>query len=155
MIKIEFTPEQIDELDYERYHYPHPTVQRKMEAVYLKSQGLPHAEIGRLCRICETTLVTYLRQYQEGGIERLKDLGYHGKTSELDQHQETLKAYFEQHPPRSVKEAQAEIERLTGIKRSHAGTGVSPSDRDDAPQGGIRPRQVVRSRQAGRARGFP
>ena len=118
MIQIEFTPEQIDELDYERYHYPHPKVQRKIEAVYLKSQGLSHAEICRLCRICETTLVTYLRQYQEGGLERLRELGYHGKTSELDQHRETLKAYFEQHPPRSVKEAQAEIERLTGIKRS-------------------------------------
>lgn len=106
MIRIEFTPEQIDELEYERYHYPHPKVQRKIEAVYLKSQGLPHAEICRLCRICETTLATYLRQYQEGGIDRLKELGYRGKTSELDEHQETLKAYFEQHPPRSVKEAQ-------------------------------------------------
>lgn len=118
MIRIEFTPEQIDELDYERYHYPHPKVQRKMEAVYLKGQGLPHAEICRLCRISETTLVTYLRQYQEGGIDRLKELGYRGKTSELDVHQETLKTHFEQHPPRSVKEARAEIERLTGIKRS-------------------------------------
>jgi len=118
MIQIEFTQEQIDELDYERYHYPHPKVQRKMEAVYLKSQGLSSAEICRLCRICKTTLVTYLRQYQEGGIERLKELGYRGKTSALDEHRDTLKAYFEEHPPRSAKEAQAEIERLTGIQRS-------------------------------------
>jgi len=118
MIHIEFTSDQIDELDYERYHYPHPKVQRKMEAVYLKGRGLPHAEICRLCCICETTLVAYLRQYQEGGIERLKELGYRGKTSELDEHQDTLKAHFEQHPPCSVKEAQDEIERLTGIKRS-------------------------------------
>jgi transposase len=118
MIQIEFTQEQIDELDYERYHYPHPKVQRKMEAVYLKSQGLSSAEICRLCRICKTTLVTYLRQYQEGGIERLKELGYGGKTSALDEHRDTLKAYFEEHPPRSAKEAQDEIERLTGIQRS-------------------------------------
>jgi len=136
MIRIEFTPEQIDELDYERYHYPHPKVQRKMEAVYLKSRGLAHAEICRLCRICETTLVAYLRQYQEGGIERLEKLGYHGKQSELDEQQDTLKVHFEQHPPRSVKEAQAEIERLTRIKRGPTQT------REFLRRIGMKPRKV-------------
>lgn len=72
MIKIEFTPEEIDLLESERYRYPDPKVQRKMEVLYLKSQGLAHHEIGRLCRISEPTLVAYLKQYQEGGIERLK-----------------------------------------------------------------------------------
>ena len=38
MIKIEFTPEEIDALEYERYHHPEPKVQQKMEALYLKSQ---------------------------------------------------------------------------------------------------------------------
>jgi len=46
MIQIEFTPEAIDALEYERYHYPDPKVQRKMEAIYLKSQGLAHHDIG-------------------------------------------------------------------------------------------------------------
>ena len=40
MIHIEFTEEQINELKSERYHHPHPRVQRKMEALFLKSQGL-------------------------------------------------------------------------------------------------------------------
>ena len=72
MIKIEFTPGKIDALESERYQYPDPKVKKKMEAVYLTSQGLAHHEICRLCRISEPTLVAYLRQYQEGGIERLK-----------------------------------------------------------------------------------
>ena len=72
MIKIEFTPEEIDALANERYQHPDPKVQKKMEAVYLKSQGLKHQEVCRLCRISEPTLVAYLKQYQEGGIERLK-----------------------------------------------------------------------------------
>ncbi len=72
MITIEFTPEEIDRLESERYRYPDPKAQKKMEAVYLKSQGLAHHEICRLCRISEPTLVAYLKQYQEGGIERLK-----------------------------------------------------------------------------------
>lgn len=74
MIRIEFTPEEIDMLESERYRHPDPKVQKKMEAVYLKSQRVAHQEICRLCRISEPTLVTYLKQYQEGGIERLKKM---------------------------------------------------------------------------------
>ncbi len=51
MIQIKFTTDEIEKLNYERYHYPHPKVQKKMEALYLKSQGLPHNEILRLCHI--------------------------------------------------------------------------------------------------------
>ncbi len=75
MIKIEFSAEEVDALELERYHHPDPKVQKKMEALYLKSQQLAHQEICRLCRISGTTLVAYLKQYQEGGIEQLKKTG--------------------------------------------------------------------------------
>jgi transposase len=117
MIQIECTPEAVDALEYERYHHPHPKVQKKMEVLYLHSQGLPPAEVRRLCRICETTYTTYLKQYQAGGLEGLKQLGYQGKASELQAHQVALEAYFQEHPPRSTAEAQDTIEQLTGIKR--------------------------------------
>jgi len=44
MLKIEFTPEEIDALEYERYHHPDPKVQKKMEVLYLKSQKVEHQE---------------------------------------------------------------------------------------------------------------
>ena len=72
MIRIEFTEQQVEDLSYERYHHPHPQVQQKMEVLYLKSQGLPHHTIRKLCQISKTTLTVYLRQYLEGGIPRLK-----------------------------------------------------------------------------------
>ncbi len=75
MIKIEFSAEEVDALELERYHHPDPKVQKKMEALYLKSQQLAHQEICRLCRISGPTLVAYLKQYQEGGIEQLKKTG--------------------------------------------------------------------------------
>jgi len=75
MIKIEFTPEEVDALELERYHHPDPKVQKKMEALYLKSQQLTHQDICRVCRISEPTLVAYLKQYQEGGIDQLKKTG--------------------------------------------------------------------------------
>lgn len=118
MITLEFSPAEIEVLEYERYHYPHPRVQKKIEAVYLKSQGLKHREICRLCRISKTTLTTYLKQYQTGRLDRLKQLDYQGQPSALNQHRVSLEAYFKAHPPRSTAEAQAAIEELTGLKRS-------------------------------------
>ncbi len=119
MITIEFSPAAIDELEYERYHHPHPKVQRKMEALYLKSQGVSHQEIRRLCRISsKTTLVTYLRQYQAGGIDQLKLLDYQGQPSDLNDHAASLEELFKQKPPRSSAEAQDRIKSVTGLQRS-------------------------------------
>jgi transposase len=118
VIKIEFTPEEIDALEHERYHHPDPKVQKKMEALYLKSQGVEHQEICRLCRISKMTLTTYLKQYQDGGLERLKEFGYAGPSSALDEHATPLEAYFKEHPPRTTAEAQQIIREQTGIERS-------------------------------------
>ena len=117
MIDIDFTAEDIDALHHERFHHPHPRVQEKMEAVYLKSQGLPHKEICRLSRISENTLRSYLRQFLEGGIERLKRLDFARPVSALADHREELEDYFRKNPPRSTAQAAADIERITGIRR--------------------------------------
>jgi transposase len=118
MLKIAFTAEAIQRLDYESYHHPHPRVQRRMEAVYLKALGLPHHEISRVAGIGENTRRSYLRDYQAGGIERLKEIRFRRPGSELLAHQTRREAYVREHPPGSVKEAAAQIEEWTRIKRS-------------------------------------
>ena len=118
MIHIDFSKEAIDALDYERYHHPHPKVQKKMEVLYLKSQDVKHKEIIRLCRISKKTLTNYLHQYKLEGIEGLKKLNYRGQPSELWEHVSSIEEYFRKHPPANAGEAQAAIEKLTGIKRS-------------------------------------
>lgn len=123
MIEIEFTEEEIQALNYERYHHPHPRVQRKMEALWLKSQGLPHKQIAKLTGISINRVTIYLKQYKEGGIEKLKEINFRKPESELRQHTETIEAYFKEHPPATVKEAVSKIEQLTGIKRSETQMG--------------------------------
>ncbi len=118
MIQLEFTEAEINALAYERYHHPHPRVQRKMEALWLKSQGLPHREISRLTGICSTTLTSYLRTYEHGGLEALKAVGFYRPVSELEAYRGTLEAYFRAHPPTTIKEAMAKIEHLTGVRHS-------------------------------------
>src|SRR6476620_6583323 len=87
-----------------------------MEAVSLKSQGLLHKDICRLSRISENTLRSYLGQFREGGVERLKRLDFAVPRRAMADHREELEDYFRKHPPRSTGEAAA-IERLTGIRR--------------------------------------
>jgi len=89
-----------------------------MEALYLKSQGYAHGEIGQLIRVSKPTLVRYFREYQAGGIAKLKELTFYRPQSELKQHQESLEAYFREHPPKTLAQAAAKIEELTGIVRS-------------------------------------
>ncbi len=118
MIKLTFSPADIDAFNKERYHHPHPHVQRKMEVLWLKSQGLPHHEICRLTDLSADTVRRYLRAYQAGGVERLKTLPFYRQQSALADHRTTIEAEFRARPPASIKEAQARIETLTGIRRS-------------------------------------
>jgi len=118
MIEITFTEQAQLALHHERFHHPHPRVQQKMEAVWLKSQGLAHHEIARLVRISENTLRTYLNEYLDGGLESLKEINFRRPQSELAPHRATIEAYLQQHPPATINEAVAKIEELTSIRRS-------------------------------------
>ena len=116
--QLEFTAEILEALNYERFHHPVSLVQRRMEVLWLKSQGLPHEQIALLGHISETTMREYFQLYLEGGIDGLKQVHFYRPESELVQHINSLEAYFRVNPPASIKEAQSEIEALTGIKRS-------------------------------------
>jgi transposase len=117
-MQLEFTPAIQEALNYERYHHPVPLVQRRMEALWLKSHGLPHGKIAQLVNITENTLRDYFQLYCEGGVERLKEVAIQGPESALQEHYTSLAAYFRAHPPATIKEAQSKIVALTGIKRS-------------------------------------
>jgi transposase len=112
-----FSPEVLAEIRHERYHHPHPRVQRKMEVLWLKSRGLAHAEIAEFADVSPRSVQRYLDEFEQGGLDRVRRLSWQGKPCELDEHQASLEDYFLEHPPRSAREAQQAIERLTGIRR--------------------------------------
>jgi transposase len=117
MDKIEFTTPERDALHYWRFHHPHPRVQRKMEALYLQSQGLAPEDIWRLCAISKTTFYRYLRAYREGGIKKLQEVSLHRRQSALAAYRTSIEADLRQRPPASVAEAAARIAQLTGLER--------------------------------------
>ena len=112
-----FSPEVLAEIRHERYHHPHPRVQRKMEVLWLKSRGLTHADIAALADVSPRSVQRYLDEFETGGLEQIRRLNWQGKQCPLDAYQDSLEDYFLEHPPRSTCEAQQAIERLTGIRR--------------------------------------
>jgi transposase len=71
-----------------------------------------------LVRVSEVTLVKYFRDYQNGGIEKLKELTFYRPQSELRKYQQRIEANFRKHPPQSLAQAAIQIEQMTGIVRS-------------------------------------
>ena len=117
-IQLTFTQEIQETLNHERYYHPVPLVRRRMEVLWLKSQGLPHHQIAQLAGVSENTMRDYFQLYAEGGIEKLKEVNFYRPQSELENHISLLEAHFRANPPATIKEAQAEIEALTGLRRS-------------------------------------
>ena len=120
MVSSQFTEEDRQTLDRERFQYPDPRVQRKMEVLWLVSQGLNRTDAARLAGVSTKTVRRYVKRYKRGGIEALQKSQYRGRESTLNEHVETLHEYFGKNPPATVKQAQAAIEKLTGIRREYS-----------------------------------
>ena len=118
MITLKFTEEEKEALNYERYHHPDPRVQRKMEALWLKSQDESHQKIAQLTGVTVNVVTKYVKQYKVGGIEKLKEINMYRPESRMKEHQQTIENYFREHPPATIKEAMSMIENITGLKRS-------------------------------------
>jgi transposase len=117
MRALEFSQETVEQIRHERFHHPHPRVQRKMEVLWLKYQGLTHAEIATLADVSPRSVQRYLDEFLAGGLEQTRRIPWRGKEGELDEHQGSLEDYFLADPPRSAREAQEAIKRLTGVRR--------------------------------------
>lgn len=112
-------------LNYWRYNHPHPHVQKKMEVLVLKSLNkISHELIAEIANISQNTMLGYFRDYQLGGIEKLKEINFYRPKSTLNEHRQTIEQYFKSNPPASLTEASAKIEELTGIKRGLTQTSI-------------------------------
>lgn len=118
MRAFHFSDQELDAIHHDRYHHPHPRVQLKMEVLWLKAHGFAHARIAQLTRLGRRTVQRYLDDYLDGGLHAARRVGWHGNPSALEGHVAALEDHFLRHPPRSAAEAQAAIERRTGVRRS-------------------------------------
>ena len=117
MRRLTFSEDDLAAIREQRFAHPHPRVQQKLEVLWLKSKALPHAEIARLTGLGRRTVQRYLSEYHQGGLTATLLVRFAKPQSELTDHVELLRRHFAEHPPRTSREAQRAIERLTGIRR--------------------------------------
>ena len=116
--QLEFRPEILKEINYQRDNHLVPLVQRRMDAIRLKAHGMLHKGIAEIIGITENTLRGYFELYEQGGLEKLKESHYYQPESELKEHIVSLEAYFREHPSATIIQAQHEVEVITGVVRS-------------------------------------
>jgi transposase len=117
MSRLTFSEGDQQALDNERFEHPHPRVQRRMETLWLVSQGLVYPEVARLARVSEATVDRYVAVYRQGGLAALRELHWGNATSELLEHRDSLEKSFRENPPHTVAEACQRIKDATGIER--------------------------------------
>jgi len=118
MLQLNLSAAEIQHLNYERYYYPCPHVQKRIHAVYFKSFGMSNKEIGLLAGLNRETVGFWVSIYLECGFEALCQINYGTNKSELETQAESILSSFTDRPPMSSNEAKSRIEELTGISRS-------------------------------------
>jgi len=118
MLTVQLTTTELQTVNHERFHYPCPLVQKRYHTIYLKAKQYRHQEIADILDLHPNSVTNYLKMYQTGGFEQLKQVNYGTNSSQLTPHHRSLEEEFRQHPPHSTNEAIYRIERLTGIRRS-------------------------------------
>jgi transposase len=107
----------IEAIARDRYRYPDPRVQERMEILWLKSRNEPHGRIAELANVSRSTVQRTLRIYAAKGLDGIRSFGWKGQPSALTPHRGTIEEAFRQHPPHTAHDAAQRIEALTGVRR--------------------------------------
>lgn len=119
LTEFKLSSEELAKLNYERYHYPCPVVQKRLHCLFIKaSLGLSNSEIGNLMDAHRNSIREWVNIYKQGGFDAIIKVGYGTNTSEVEQNAVSIIESFTNQPPRSLGEAMLKVEELTQIKRS-------------------------------------
>jgi len=116
---LKLSPEELARLNYERYHYPCPIVQKRLHCIYIKSAlGYSNEKTGLLMDAHRNSVSEWIYTYQHGGYDAIVQVGYGTRKSELETHAGSITELFTTHPPRSLNEAVLKVKELTTVQRS-------------------------------------
>ena len=116
-IPLAFTDDDRRALAADRYESPDARVQRRMEVLWLLSQGETQARAGELAGVSVATVERYVALFRRGGVTALRQSHWATPVSALEPHRPALEAEFAARPPHTVSEAAERIAALTGVRR--------------------------------------
>jgi transposase len=118
-LSLNLSQAEIEKLSYERYAYPNPIIQKRIFAVYLKSDlNYSNQMIGLITGLHRHIVSYWINVYKEKGFEGLVINNYGTNKSKLEEHAESILSSFSQRPPMNAAEATQRISEMTGINRS-------------------------------------
>ena len=118
-LKFNISKADMDKLNYERYTYPDPMVQKRIFAVYLKvSLGWNNATIGNVVGLHYNAVGNWIKVYKTSGFEALLRNNYGSRKSELENHAVSILESFQIQPPMTASNAAERIREMTGIELS-------------------------------------
>jgi len=112
------TPEEVVELQDMRFRHPSPAVQRRAEVILLAAHRFQYKDIADVLGVHPNSVTNFTVMFNEGGVERLMRWREGDPDSELVDFDRQTREYWDKNPPRSVKEAAAYLEKISGIRRS-------------------------------------
>jgi transposase len=116
-VPLTFTEEDLEALSKDRYEHPDPRVQRRMEVLWLVSQGVARVKAAQLAGVTRATAERYVVIYRTKGVDGLRHFGWRKPVSELEKYRGSLEESFKKNPPHTVAEAAARIKEETGLER--------------------------------------
>ena len=115
MYHCKFSAEELCQIRYQRYHHSDPVIRKRRTILWHKHNGLAHQDIAKLSDAAPNTVTATIRPFTEKGLSGMEERKFYSPPSQLDPYRSQLIVHFSEHPPRTLKEAAAEIERLTGL----------------------------------------
>ena len=113
--KINLSKDQLKEIDEKEKEIKNARVLKRIQCIKLKNSGWKHTEVKKFLQIRLETVSEWIKWYKEGGIEKLLQWQYKGKSSVLTtSEKEKIKKRVEEKPFDTAKEAKAYIKEEFG-----------------------------------------
>ncbi|MEJ7678837.1 MAG: hypothetical protein WKG06_13460 [Segetibacter sp.] len=118
-LSFKISEAEIEKLNYERYAYPQPMIQKRIFSVYLKAvTNFSNSNIGLITGLHPNIVSYWIGVYKENGFDGLLTNNYGTNKSSLEEHGESILCSFSHKPPLNAAEAAQRISEMTGINRS-------------------------------------
>ena len=95
LTKFKISSGELARLNYERYHYPCPLVQKRLHSIYIKAMsGLSNEDVGNFTDAHRNSISEWAKAYQQGGFDALLIVKHGTNTSLLENHASGIDELF-------------------------------------------------------------
>ena len=118
-VELNVTDKDIKILKKESKYAKFAKVREKARALYLRAIGKTEKEIREKTDLSVTTIMSYIHDFNENGIDSIYRTKHKGQPSKMNKHIDEIKAEFKKNPPQTIDEAAIRIKEKTGISRTY------------------------------------